>query len=106
MWRCRQCLCIFLQSGNNDALFVAKYPVPSKADKKTTIDAYHIKKITGTCNGTIITFTYKDYADDKKQMTLSHEEFARWFERHILPKQSVKYGMSVTSWHTTEKTNV
>ncbi len=35
---------------------------------------------------------YKDYADAKKQkpMTLSHQEFARRFEQHILPKRFVK----------------
>ena len=39
-----------------------------------------------------MTFTYKDYADEKKQklMSLSHEEFARRFEQHILPKRFVK----------------
>ena len=55
---------------------------------KTAITAHRIKEITGTT----ITFTYKDYADGKKQklMTLSHEEFARRFEQHILPKRFVK----------------
>ena len=55
---------------------------------KTAITAHRIKEITGTS----ITFTYKDYADEKKQkqMTLSHEEFARRFEQHILPKRFVK----------------
>lgn len=55
---------------------------------KTAITAHRIKEITGTS----ITFTYKDYADGKKQkqMTLSHEEFARRFEQHILPKRFVK----------------
>ena len=55
---------------------------------KTAITAHRIKEITGTT----ITFTYKDYADEKKQklMTLSHEEFARRFEQHLLPKRFVK----------------
>lgn len=55
---------------------------------KTAITAHRIKQITGTH----ITFTYKDYADEKKQklMMLSHEEFARRFEQHILPKRFVK----------------
>ena len=55
---------------------------------KTAITAHRIKEITGTT----ITFTYKDYADGKKQklMMLSHEEFARRFEQHILPKRFVK----------------
>ncbi|MEJ7738595.1 MAG: transposase [Chitinophagaceae bacterium] len=37
-------------------------------------------------------FTYKDYADGKKQkqMTLSNQEFVRRFEQHILPKRFVK----------------
>ena len=39
-----------------------------------------------------ITFKYKDYKDGNKQkeMTLSHEEFLRRFEQHILPKGFVK----------------
>jgi hypothetical protein len=55
---------------------------------KTAITAHRIKEITGTT----ITFTYKDYADGKKQklMSLTHEEFARRFEQHILPKCFVK----------------
>ncbi|MBC7866962.1 MAG: IS91 family transposase [Gloeobacteraceae cyanobacterium ES-bin-316] len=55
---------------------------------KTAITAHRIKEITGTT----ITFTYKDYADGKKQkpMTLSHEKFAERFEQHILPKRFVK----------------
>ena len=55
---------------------------------KTAITAHRIKELTGTT----ITFTYKDYADEKKQklMTLSHEEFARRFEQHVLPKRFVK----------------
>ena len=55
---------------------------------KTAITAHRIKEITGTT----ITFTYKDYADGKKQkqLTLSLEEFARRFEQHVLPKRFVK----------------
>lgn len=55
---------------------------------KTAITAHRIKKITGTA----ITFTYKDYADGKKQkqMALSHEKFALRFEQHILPARFVK----------------
>jgi hypothetical protein len=55
---------------------------------KTAITAHRIKEITGTT----ITFTYKDYADEKKQkqLTLSQEEFARRFEQHVLPKRFVK----------------
>jgi hypothetical protein len=39
-----------------------------------------------------ISFKYKDYADGNKQkvMTLSHAEFLRRFEQHILPKSFVK----------------
>jgi hypothetical protein len=39
-----------------------------------------------------ISFHYKDYADGhtKKQMTLTHPEFLRRFEQHILPKRFVK----------------
>ncbi len=55
---------------------------------KTAITAHRIKEITGTT----ITFTYKDYADANKQklMTLSHPEFVRRFEQHILPARFVK----------------
>jgi hypothetical protein len=54
----------------------------------TAITAHRVKKITGTT----ISFTYRDYADGNKQkeMTLSHEEFARRFEQHLLPKRFVK----------------
>jgi hypothetical protein len=40
----------------------------------------------------VITFKYKDYADGNtiKEMTLSHPEFLRRFEQHILPKRFVK----------------
>lgn len=39
-----------------------------------------------------ISFKYKDYVDGNKQkvMTLSHEEFLRRFEQHILPKGFTK----------------
>ena len=39
-----------------------------------------------------VTFDYKDYADgnQKKQMTLSGEEFIRRFQQHILPKGFTK----------------
>lgn len=45
-----------------------------------------------------ITFKYRDYADRNttKEMTLSHAEFLRRFEQHILPKRFVKirhYGL-------------
>lgn len=55
---------------------------------KTAITAHRIKLITHR----EIAFTYKDYADGNKQkeMTLSHQEFARRFEQHILPKRFVK----------------
>lgn len=55
---------------------------------KTAITAHRITEITAT----EITFTYKDYADGKKQkqMTLSHAEFVRRFEQHILPRRFVK----------------
>ena len=69
---------------------------------KTAITAHRIKEITGTT----ITFTYKDYANGKKQklMVLSHEEFARRFEQHILPKRFVKIRHGGYLAHN-EKTN-
>jgi len=55
---------------------------------KVAITAHRILHID---NGTI-SFKYKDYADGNKQkiMTLSHAEFLRRFEQHILPKGFVK----------------
>lgn len=43
-------------------------------------------------NATHIKFSYKDYADGSKtkQMWLTHQEFLRRFEQHILPKRFVK----------------
>ena len=55
---------------------------------KVAITAHRITEITDTT----ITFKYKDYADNDaiKSMTLSHEEFLRRFEQHILPRSFVK----------------
>lgn len=55
---------------------------------KIAITAHRIKAISDTH----ITFDYKDYADgnQKKEMTISNEEFLRRFEQHILPKGFVK----------------
>lgn len=55
---------------------------------KVAISTHRIKEITDTT----ITFSYKDYRDGNKQklMTLSHEEFLRRFEQHILPRRFVK----------------
>lgn len=55
---------------------------------KVAISTHRIKEITDEN----ITFRYKDYKDGNKQkeMTLSHEEFLRRFEQHILPKRFVK----------------
>ena len=55
---------------------------------KVAITAHRIKEITETD----ITFRYKDYADKNtvKEMALSHAEFARRFEQHILPYRFVK----------------
>ena len=61
---------------------------------KIAITAHRILSITA---GSVI-FKYKDYADanKQKQMTLSHTEFLRRFEQHILPRRFVKirhYGL-------------
>jgi Putative transposase/Transposase zinc-binding domain len=55
---------------------------------KTAITAHRITAITQHS----ITFKYKDYAEgnSSKTMTLSHAEFLRRFEQHILPKGFVK----------------
>ncbi len=55
---------------------------------KVAITAHRILHI----DDSHISFKYKDYADGNKQkvMSLSHEEFLRRFEQHILPKGFVK----------------
>jgi hypothetical protein len=55
---------------------------------KVAITAHRIKQITDS----EIAFQYKDYADGHKikMMTLSHQEFLRRFEQHILPMGFVK----------------
>jgi hypothetical protein len=55
---------------------------------KVAITVHRILNI----NETEITFKYKDYKDDDKikLMTLSHYEFLRRFEQHILPSGFVK----------------
>lgn len=55
---------------------------------KVAITAHRIKHISDES----IRFQYKDYADKHlvKEMTLSHEEFLRRFEQHLLPKRFVK----------------
>jgi hypothetical protein len=59
-------------------------------------------RITAISDQTV-SFTYKDYNQkgQKKQMTLSHEEFIRRFSLHILPKRFVKirhYGFLSSTW--------
>ncbi|MDQ2863644.1 MAG: transposase, partial [Bacteroidota bacterium] len=55
---------------------------------KVAITAHRILQI----DDSQISFKYKDYADGNKQkvMRLSHEEFLRRFEQHILPKSFMK----------------
>jgi hypothetical protein len=55
---------------------------------KVAITAHRINHISNTH----ITFKYKDYADGnkQKQLTLTHAEFLRRFEQHILPARFVK----------------
>ena len=55
---------------------------------KVAITAHRILHI----NDTLISFKYKDYLDGNKQkiMKLTHQEFLRRFEQHILPKNFVK----------------
>ena len=55
---------------------------------KVAITSHRITDI----GATHITFRYKDYQDGHKSklMTLTHEEFLRRFEQHILPKGFVK----------------
>ena len=55
---------------------------------KVAITAHRILQI----NNDTISFTHKDYDDGNKQkiMVLTHAEFLRRFEQHILPKNFVK----------------
>ena len=55
---------------------------------KVAITSHRITAITDTT----ISFNYKEYKDGSKvkNMTLSHEEFVRRFELHILPNKYVK----------------
>jgi len=55
---------------------------------KVAITSHRITEITDHT----ITFKYKDYKDGNKQklMTLSHTEFLRRYEQHILPRNFVK----------------
>jgi len=55
---------------------------------KVAITSHRITHISDTT----IAFTYKDYKDGSKvkSMTLSHHEFVRRFELHILPQKYVK----------------
>ncbi|MBS1748026.1 MAG: transposase, partial [Bacteroidetes bacterium] len=65
-----------------------RYLVFIKENHKVAITTHRILNISGID----ITFKYKDYKDGNKQkeLTLSHEEFLRRFEQHILPKGFVK----------------
>lgn len=55
---------------------------------KIAITQHRILEVTATH----VRFSYKDYADNSKtkQMLLSHQEFLRRFEQHILPRRFVK----------------
>jgi hypothetical protein len=70
---------------------------------KVAITTHRILQITED----EITFKYKDYKDGSKpkEMTLSHEEFLRRFEQHILPKGFVKIRHSgfLSNQHKTER---
>jgi Putative transposase len=59
-----------------------------KYTHKIAITRHRIKSLTDTT----ITFQYRDYQDGNKakEMTLSHEEFLRRFEQHLLPKRFIK----------------
>lgn len=66
---------------------------------KIAISNHRIKEI----DDKHVTFSYKEYRQNgqKKQMTLSHEEFIRRFALHILPKRFVKirhYGFLSSTW--------
>ena len=55
-----------------------------------------------------ITFKYKDYADRNlvKEMSLTHQEFLRRFEQHILPKRFVKIRHAGILTHRNKKLRI
>ena len=66
---------------------------------KVAISNHRIKNVTNH----EVTISYKDYNDNSKtkQLTLKHEEFARRFSLHILPRRFVRirhYGILSSSW--------
>lgn len=66
---------------------------------KVAISNHRIQEVTDK----EVRFAYRDYrkGGEKKEMTLSNEEFARRFSLHILPKRFVRirhYGILSSSW--------
>ena len=71
---------------------------------KVAITAHRIQEI----NDSTITFKYKDYQDGNQQkfMTLTHQEFLRRFEQHILPKRYVKIRHAGILTHRYKKSRI
>lgn len=74
---------------------------------KIAITAHRITSISEHS----VSFNYKDYADSNKRklMTLSHAEFLRRFELHILPRRFVKirhYGLLQNHGKTKRLNNI
>ena len=74
---------------------------------KIAITTHRIKSITDHS----VIFKYRDYADGnrQKEMLLSHAEFLRRFELHILPKRFVKirhYGLLQNHGKTTRLNDI
>jgi hypothetical protein len=94
---------IIMQSGYKKWNVYAKRPFGNVASVVEYLGRYTHKiaitahRITGISEHSI-SFKYKDYADgnQQKEMTVSHAEFLRRFELHILPRRFVKirhYGL-------------
>jgi hypothetical protein len=94
---------IIMQSGYKKWNVYAKRPFGNVASVVEYLGRYTHKiaitahRITGISEHSI-SFKYKDYADgnQQKEMTVSHAEFLRRFDLHILPRRFVKirhYGL-------------
>jgi hypothetical protein len=77
---------VYAKAPFSDAMAVVEYL--GRYTHKIAITKHRILKVTDTT----ICFKYKDYADGNKvkTMELSHGEFLRRFEQHILPSRFVK----------------
>ena len=79
--------------------YVLKRGKTAENTHKVAISNHRIKEVTDQQ----VRFGYKDYrkGGEKKEMTLSNQEFIRRFSLHILPRRFVRirhYGILSSSW--------